>query len=99
MNGNGLPAGEAPPPRTVLDNDDFSPYEDRPSFEITDFLSRWNQMLGTHIENLMSLWAAKDDVKPPFVNTNHLYQTIDSTTLGDATWESFSVKYQGPEPA
>lgn len=99
MNGDDLPAGEAPPPRTVLDDDDFSPYEDRATFEIADFLYRRNQMPGTHIDDLMALWAAKEDSEPPFASTDHLYQTIDSTTLSDAPWESFSVKYQGPEPA
>lgn len=98
-NGDDLPPGEAPPPCAVLDDDDFSPYEDRANFEIADFLYRRNQMPGTHIDDLMRLWAAKEDSEPPYASTDHLYETIDSTTLGDAPWESFSVKYQGPEPA
>lgn len=47
----------------------------------------------------MSLWSAKEDADPPFADKEDVYQTIDATTLGDAPWESFSVKYQGAEPA
>ncbi|KZP34143.1 hypothetical protein FIBSPDRAFT_906343 [Athelia psychrophila] len=98
LDGNDLPAGEAPPARTALADDDFSPYEDRASFEIADFLYRRNQMPGTQIDDLMNLWSAKEDAEPPFTNKEDVYETIDSTTLGDAPWESFSVKYQGLEP-
>lgn len=99
LNGNDLPAGEAPPEQTHLDDNDFSPYEDRVSFEITDFLYRRNQMPGTQINDLMNLWSAKEDADPPFANKEDLYETIDATTLGDVPWESFSVKYQGLEAA
>jgi Plavaka transposase len=76
---------------------DFSPYEDRPDFELADLLFRRNQMSGGQIDELMDLWAAKGR-DPPFANHKDIYDTIDSTPLGDAPWKSFSVSYAGPMP-
>jgi len=53
------------------------------------------------IDQLLTLWAAslvQHDDLPPFSNHADLYQTIDSTLLGDVPWESFSLKYNGVLP-
>jgi len=49
---------------------------------------------------LLSLWAASLAIhnnKPPFSKTTELYNTIDLTPLGDVTWESFALQYNGPQ--
>jgi hypothetical protein len=53
------------------------------------------------INCLLTIWAASLAVhndKPPFANTAHMYNTIDSTPLGDIPWESFSLQYNGIQP-
>jgi len=53
-------------------------------------------MSAGNINTLLQLWAASlapHNEDPPFHSSKDLYDTIDSTTLGDVRWESFSVKY------
>ena len=53
------------------------------------------------IDTLLSLWAASLAIhgnEPPFSKATHLYNTIDSTPLGDVAWESFSLQYNGIQP-
>jgi hypothetical protein len=45
----------------------------------------------------MDIWDAREGV-PPFSSHNELYSVIDSTTLGNVTWESFLVTYSGELP-
>ena len=53
---------------------------------------------------LMDLWHASfiqygiTDGGAPFLNHNDLYNTIDSTPLGDVPWQSFSMSYNGQLP-
>ncbi|KAG1718784.1 hypothetical protein EDB19DRAFT_1920047 [Suillus lakei] len=59
-------------------------------------------MSAGQIDTLLDLWAAtliqhKDS--PPFASHRDLYDTIDSTPLGDIAWESFSMSYKGVKPA
>lgn len=35
---------------------------------------------------------------PPFASAKGLYNTIDSTELGDVPWQAFSIKYNGNFP-
>jgi hypothetical protein len=42
--------------------------------------------------------AAHNDT-PPFSTSAHMYNTIDSTPLGDIPWQSFSLQYDGTRPA
>jgi hypothetical protein len=54
------------------------------------------------INCMLNLWAASLAIhndEPPFSNTTDLYRTIDSTPLGDVAWESFSLQYNGVQPA
>lgn len=49
----------------------------------------------------MDLWAAtllKYGDAPPFANSSDLYNTIDSTPLGDVPWQHFSLRYNGDLP-
>ena len=44
------------------------------------------------------LSLAVHDKAPPFRNHKDLYSTIDSIPLGDVTWESFFLRYNGTRP-
>lgn len=53
------------------------------------------------INHLFDLWAAclaTTDIELPFSKATQLYNTIDSTPLGDVTWESFALQYNGHRP-
>ena len=94
-NGHDLvPADTLPTPPTKQEQDDFFPYDDRVQFELADLIFRRNQMPAHELNDLLILWAATIP-EPPYVNHQNLYETIDSTTLGDAPWSSFSVEYTG----
>ena len=54
------------------------------------------------INFILSIWAASltfHNDEPPFSNAKHMYDTIDSTPLGDVPWESFTFQYNGTQPA
>lgn len=59
-------------------------------------------MSGAHIDELLDIWASTlepdSEKQAPFANHNELYETIDSTKLGDVAWQSFSVVYHGAIP-
>jgi hypothetical protein len=53
------------------------------------------------INFILGLWAASHAVhggEPPFTSASHMYDTIDSTPLGDVPWESISLYYEGARP-
>ena len=57
-------------------------------------------MSAPNINTLLDLWALtllKYNESPPFANYTDLYNTIDSTPLGDVAWQSFSLQYNGDE--
>jgi len=57
-------------------------------------------MSAPNIDTLLDLWAStllKHNEPPPFANYKDLYNTIDSTPLGDVAWQSFSLRYNGDE--
>jgi hypothetical protein len=45
----------------------------------------------------MQIWAASQPPghAPPFANKADLYDTIDSTVVGDIPWQSFTISYTG----
>jgi hypothetical protein len=68
---------------------------------MAEFLYSQNQMSGGHIDTLLKLWAvslAPHGDSPPFKSHDDMYDTIDSTALGDVNWESFSLRYNGDLP-
>jgi hypothetical protein len=70
-------------------------------FEAARFFYCRTQMSAPNINMLLDLWAAtllKHDDTPPFANHSDLYNTIDSTPLGDIPWQSFSLTYDGELP-
>ena len=101
-NGNDLPPDVPPAPNgSDKGPNDWAPYDSRLQFEVADFLFRRNQMSAGDINYLLTLWAASlatHGGEPPFSNATDLYDTIDSTPLGDAPWSSFSLQYNGIQP-
>jgi len=76
-------------------------YDSRLGFEVADFLYRRDQMSASGINFILSLWAASLAVhgdEPPFSNAHSMYDTIDSTPLGDVPWSSFTLQHNGTQP-
>ncbi|PBK58686.1 hypothetical protein ARMSODRAFT_991269 [Armillaria solidipes] len=90
-----LPDGTLPPLFIYGSLDDFTPFKDHTSFELADLLYRRNQMPATQLNDLLQIWSAHHVDSPPFVNSDDLYSSIDATTIGSVSWQSFSVIYQG----
>ena len=92
-----LPLGTPPPPWDYPPPNDYSPFADRGAFELADLIFRKEQMSGANINELLQIWASTlpPDKDPPFINKQHLYNTIDEIELGDAPWHSFSVLFDG----
>lgn len=93
-----MPAGLPPQQARHTDADpgDWTPYRDRVEFETAQFLYCQEQMSAGNINTLLDLWAAtllRHNDQPPFANAADMYETIDSTPLGDISWQSFSVTY------
>ncbi|KIM41784.1 hypothetical protein M413DRAFT_27359 [Hebeloma cylindrosporum] len=95
--GTFLPPGAPPPPWDYPPPDDYSPFTNRPSFELADLIFRKDKMSAGNINELLQIWASTlpDDEDPPFINKQHLYDTIDKIELGDAPWHSFTVSFNG----
>ncbi|KAG2028968.1 hypothetical protein BDR03DRAFT_936904 [Suillus americanus] len=102
INGDFIDQNSPPPLRADALPTDWVPYESRVAFEMAEFLFTRNQMSAGQIDTLLDLWAAtliQYDDSPPFASHRDLYDTIDSTPLGDVAWESFSMSYKGVKPA
>ena len=101
-NGVIIPPDSPPPPRDSDQGPDkWTPYDSRLEFEVADFLFRRNQMSAGDINFLLGLWAASlavHDDEPPFSNAHHMYDTIDSTPLGDVAWSSLTLHHNGTRP-
>jgi len=55
-----------------------------------------------YIDELLDLWTAsplKHYNTAPFVDHKDLYATIDSTSVGDMSWETFTLSYNGENPS
>jgi len=90
-----------PPCESNCEPDDWYPYQGQIEFEVANFLYRWNQMSASDIDTLLNLWGASTATQggvPPFQNHQDLYDTIDSTPLGNTPWESFSLCFNGYQP-
>lgn len=100
--GNDIPLDAVPPPHSSDKGpENWAPYDSYLQFEVADFLFRKNQMSAGDINFLLGLWTKSlvtHDGKPPFSKAKHVYDTIDSTPLGDVAWESFSLHYTGTQP-
>ncbi|KAF8801773.1 hypothetical protein BYT27DRAFT_7226673 [Phlegmacium glaucopus] len=95
--GNFLPEGAPPPPWEEHPDNNFATFNNSAAFELADLLFRRDQMSGTHINDLLQIWAStlSEDQDPPFLSKNEMYNIIDDLDLGDAPWNSFTVMYNG----
>lgn len=74
------------------------PFEHRLQFELADLLYTQVQMSAPNVNQLMEIFSVylhKHGDQPPFGSCADLYDTIDSTQVGDIAWECFGVKYSG----
>ena len=78
LQGNYLPDRALPPPWDHLAPDDWCPYDNCPCFKLANLLYCHNQMLGSHISDLMQIWATtlSNDHNPPFASKEDLYNTL-----------------------
>src|SRR5271156_4579388 len=91
-----LPNAPPPLPQHGPAPDDWTPYRNRVEFETAEFLYCRTQMSASNIDTLLDLWASSllnHNDTPPFANHSDLYNTIDSTPIGDIPWQNFSLKY------
>ncbi|KAF8834531.1 hypothetical protein BDN67DRAFT_992647 [Paxillus ammoniavirescens] len=94
--GEFLPDSALPPPLHEKPNNDWSPYRNHLEFKLADFLYTRNQMPAAQINSLLDIWAAsllEASGEPLFIDHKDLYKTMNSTTLGEVKWESFSIQY------
>ncbi|KAJ7336101.1 hypothetical protein DFH08DRAFT_706560, partial [Mycena albidolilacea] len=93
--GEFLPEDTPPPPRETAPNDDWSPYDSEVQFKVADFLFCRVQMSAGNIDYFWEQWATsmmQHGDLGPFQDYQHLYETIDSTKLGDAPWKCFQTE-------
>lgn len=97
--GNDLPPNTAPPPWDHLPPHEWVPFKSRPQFEFADFLYCKAQLSAGKIDKPTDILAVMyGEQDPSFRSHREMYQSINSISLGDAPWHSFSVKYAGPLP-
>ncbi|KAH9943733.1 hypothetical protein B0H21DRAFT_779671 [Amylocystis lapponica] len=98
--GDFLPAGSPPSVSEEALPDDWTPFNDRPSFEFAELMFKKVQMSGGNLDSLLQIWTAHNIInnrgQPIFESTEDMYATIDSIQHGDALWETFTVRYGGP---
>ncbi|KAH9930567.1 hypothetical protein B0H21DRAFT_781092 [Amylocystis lapponica] len=98
--GDFLPAGSPPSVSEEALPDDWTPFNDRPSFEFAELMFKKVQMSGGNFDSLLQIWTAHNIInnggQPIFESTEDMYATIDSIQHGDAPWETFTVRYGGP---
>jgi Plavaka transposase len=90
-----------PPPLENKPRTDWSLFNTREQFELSEFLFSKVEMSAGDIDCLMEIWAASNRNKnysSPFINHHTLYKSIDNISLGHIPWESFSTVYTGPKP-
>ncbi|KAF9043309.1 hypothetical protein BJ165DRAFT_1405642 [Panaeolus papilionaceus] len=94
-NGAFLSPGTPRPPAANLSSNNFSPFQDRAQFRLVNLLYRKSQVSGTTIDELVVIWAETldEDTDPPFLNKQHMYDTMDAMKLSDVPWQSFTITY------
>jgi hypothetical protein len=85
------------PPWEERADDDFATFNDAVEFQLANLLFRRGQMSGTHINDLLQIWASTlfENQDPPFASKNAMYNSIDDLDIGVAPWNCFTVKYNG----
>ncbi|KAA1472182.1 hypothetical protein DENSPDRAFT_778039 [Dentipellis sp. KUC8613] len=90
------------PPEPLDDGHDWAPFDDRPSFHFAQLVFEKMQTSVGDVNTLLEILGAREclvhgkDGKPMFQNADHLLETIDAIDYGEVSWQSFSVRYNGP---
>jgi hypothetical protein len=82
------------PPQTSTSEwpgDDWAPFDSQSAFETAELLYVISPMSEGNIDNLMDIWERTGQA--PFTDHQDLHDAIDSITLGDFPWQSFTVQY------
>ena len=99
---NELPPNSPPPDLAPqCSSDDWSPYESHIQFELANFLYRCNQMSEGDTDFLLNIIKAllvSHDRQVPFHHHTDMQDIIDATTVGEASWDHFTLYYNGPLP-
>ena len=90
---------EKPPPYSVRTSDDWTPFTGPTQFKMAEFLFCKTKMSASDIDTLMGLWEAGHGGEQLFSDHEDLYNTIDSTDLGDLPWQKSSLHYKGALPS
>ncbi|KAI0282250.1 hypothetical protein BC826DRAFT_1093972 [Russula brevipes] len=90
--GNYLPHGTPPPPRETVPavQGDWTPFDSELQFKVADVFYRRAAMSASNIDAILELWAETATLlgaDAPFESHEHLYKTIDSSTVGNVPWE------------
>ena len=93
---NFLDDDEPRPQPQLRDPTDWTPFTSHVQFETAEFLFQKAKMSAGNIDELLKLWA--DGSESPFVNHQHLYETIDAIPVGGVPWQQFNISYNGECP-
>ena len=87
--------GHSPPrvPEQKSSPTDWGPFESSTAFRIAELLYAKSQMSENDLDKLMDLWDLTGDA--PFSSHADLHEAIDSISVSDIPWQSFSVQYSG----
>ncbi|KAJ3473741.1 hypothetical protein NLI96_g12846 [Meripilus lineatus] len=98
--GNFLADNTPPPPRSIRQPTDWSPFENRPAFEYAEYAFEKIHTSVSDLNTQLNLWAAYNLAKghddTMFSSHHDVLTTIDEIPLGDLPWSSFNVRYTGP---
>ena len=96
-----LPPGTPPTPPPPKDNNDWSPFTSRASFELAEILYTTTSLSNNSIDTLLDLWSATlvpHNDTAPFTDHKHIHSTIDAIKLDSVPWRSYTARYNGIRP-
>ncbi|KAH7904691.1 hypothetical protein BJ138DRAFT_1236212 [Hygrophoropsis aurantiaca] len=96
--GNFLPPNSEPPP--LNNHKDWSPFDDRPSFEFAELMFEKIEASREEVDSLLKILAARcvldeSGAEPMFNSSRDLENTINEIPYGETPWTSFNVRYTG----
>jgi hypothetical protein len=74
---------------------DWTPFDTKAQFEIVDLLYHHAEVSASNIDSLFEIWARsvhEFDAFGPFKDHNDMYITINSSVLGDVSWQCMVMK-------
>jgi hypothetical protein len=95
-NGNFLPPGTPPPPRTMAPPDDWTPFNSEVQFRLADLLYRRAELSATNTNHLLEIWADSESSSAPFRSHREILSLIDSCKYGDIEWQCQKISIPVP---